>query len=522
MAFGPRIFNKKQSMEREVKDLYLKCAMSQDPATAELATSEPIILTSVVEGSTRNTNTLTLEVEAAAANPTDTVLADVTGTASAIVITITPNNGVNNPDAAATGSLNLTNDITLTSVVAGTSRNTDTFTLEVEAAAANPSNTVLADFTGTADAIVCTITPNDGTNNPGDAAVGTLNLTADIILTSVAAGAARNTNTFTLEVLAAAANPTDTILADFTGTAAAIVCTITPNDGTNNGATPVDLTTAELAELINTGAVVGKTVTVTDASSLRNDQTATGGDATALANAGEGDGVVATFSGGTNISVGLTTAELSELINTGAVSGKTVTVTDASSLRNDQTSSGGGATALANAGEGDGVIATFSGGTDIAVDLTTEELVELINSGTVVGKTVTVTDASSLLNDQTAEGGDSTPLANSGEGDGEVATFTGGGSPNPTILSGIGISSIVRNDTGDYTITLEDKYFDLKYFRGMILRSSEIDARIQLHSETIDSDKKIRFYILQGATKIDLPDDSQVLFKIENKNSGGF
>lgn len=141
----------------------------------------------------------------------------------------------------------------------------------------------------------------------GTAATATLDLTADITLTSVALGSARNTTTFTLEVEAAAANPTDTILADFTGTAAAIVLTITPNDGTNNGATPVDLTTAELAELINTGAVAGKTVTVTDASSLRALQTAAGGDATALADAGEGDGEVATFAGGTGAAAGLDT-----------------------------------------------------------------------------------------------------------------------------------------------------------------------------------------------------------------------
>lgn len=140
--------------------------------------------------------------------------------------------------------------------------------------------------------------------NPGDvpavAATATLNLTADIALTSVAAGAARNTNTLTLQVAAAAANPTDTILAAFTGTAAAIVCTITPNDGTNNSAIPVDLTTAELVQLINTGAVTGKTVTVTDTSSLRALQTASGGDTTVLADSGEGDGEIATFANGAN------------------------------------------------------------------------------------------------------------------------------------------------------------------------------------------------------------------------------
>ncbi len=130
------------------------------------------------------------------------------------------------------------------------------------------------------------------------AATANLNLTADITLTSVAAGSARTTKTFTIQVLAAAPNPTDTILAAFTGTAAAIICTITPNDGTNNGAVAVNLTTAQLRELITTGLVSGKTVTITDTSSFRILQTATGGGATNLADGGEGDGIVGTFTGG--------------------------------------------------------------------------------------------------------------------------------------------------------------------------------------------------------------------------------
>lgn len=142
-----------------------------------------------------------------------------------------------------------------------------------------------------------------------EAAEGTLDLTVDIVLTSVAGGAARNTETFTTEVEAAAANPGATVLADFTGTAAAIVCTITPNDGTNNGAVPVDLTTAELAELITTGAVVGKSVTVTDASSLRALQTATGGGPQALAAGGEGDGVEAEFENGVDFDDAISTAD---------------------------------------------------------------------------------------------------------------------------------------------------------------------------------------------------------------------
>lgn len=127
------------------------------------------------------------------------------------------------------------------------------------------------------------------------AATASLAVSAPITLTSAAKGRTRNGNTFKTVVNAAAANPTNTILAAFTGTTAAIVVTITPNDGTNNGSTAVNLTTAELVELINTGDVAGKTVTITDASSFRELQTATGGDTTPLAASGEGDDITATF-----------------------------------------------------------------------------------------------------------------------------------------------------------------------------------------------------------------------------------
>lgn len=131
------------------------------------------------------------------------------------------------------------------------------------------------------------------------AASATSDLTNDILWTDAASlGPARNTNTITIQVLAAAANPTNTVLVTIAGSDAATTITVTPNDGTNNAATPVNLTTAQLVELINTGAVSGKNITLTDAGSRRTRQTATGGGAQNLADGGEGDGVVATFSGG--------------------------------------------------------------------------------------------------------------------------------------------------------------------------------------------------------------------------------
>lgn len=137
-----------------------------------------------------------------------------------------------------------------------------------------------------------------GTFGPYTAATATAVLTANIVYTKVATGPAKNGNTVTIQVVPAAANPGATILAVWTGTAAATTITITPNDGTNNGAVAVNLTTANLVQLINTGAVTAKSVTITDSSTLRALVTATGGDTTVLADGGEGDGVVATFAGG--------------------------------------------------------------------------------------------------------------------------------------------------------------------------------------------------------------------------------
>lgn len=140
-------------------------------------------------------------------------------------------------------------------------------------------------------------------------ASGALDLTTDITVSGVAGtGTSLNGTTVTIVVEDAAANPTDTVLAVVTGTIAAITITITPNDGTNNSATPVPVTTAQLRELIATGDIAALSVTLTDASSLLDYLTATGGGAEELAAGGEGDEVVATLTGGVDQDFTLTNA----------------------------------------------------------------------------------------------------------------------------------------------------------------------------------------------------------------------
>ncbi len=231
---------------------------------------------------------------------------------------------------------------------------------------------------------------SDITINSFTAAEATIDTTEPIVLTKVKLGEVCNGQTFTIQVVAPAANPAATVLAVFTGTAAAIICTVTPNDGTNNTATPVTVTTEELVELINTGLIAGKTPTITDASSLR---------------------------------------------------------------------------AL-----------------------------------------------------QTAAGGDTTPLADAGEGDGEVGTFAGA-VDDITVSVDRGISSIVRNDTGDFTITLSNKFASLKYFRMTLNDSTAKDLRAQVHTDSVATDGTIRFMTLTGATKTDPADTNIMKIKLEVKDT---
>lgn len=134
----------------------------------------------------------------------------------------------------------------------------------------------------------------------GIQAFGQINSDDTIVFTSVAAGPARNTQTLTFDVVAAEPNPSNLVIAAFSGSAAAILCTITPNDGTNNGAVPVSITEKQLVELFNTGAVVGKSMAISDPLNLRKLQTAAqlGAGSTSLVAGGPVDGQVCTFAGG--------------------------------------------------------------------------------------------------------------------------------------------------------------------------------------------------------------------------------
>ncbi len=324
------------------------------------------------------------------------------------------------------------------------------------------------------------------------AATGTLDLTNDIVLTSVATGTARNTQTFTTQVLAAAANPTNTVLVAFSGTAAAIVCTVTPNDGTNNGAVPVDLTTAQLRELITTGAVVGKNITLTDGSSFRILQTATGGGAQNLADGGEGDGVVATFSGGANFNNAISTGNaVKAAINADPTASLLVLVSgsNASALTT--------LTATALSGGTDGVIDTTANTITItAHGFVTGLAVQASSTGTLPSPLLTATDYYVIVVDENtiklattlnnAIAGTAIDLTDKGSNN-AVGTLTADaltgasvtfkGSNDPTYTSWVTLQT-ATTITVDGAVLYQQAVADFRYFKAVkALTSGVVDLK---------------------------------------------
>ncbi len=83
-----------------------------------------------------------------------------------------------------------------------------------------------------------------------------------------------------------------------------------------------------------------------------------------------------------------------------------------------------------------------------------------------------------------------------------------------------GISSIVRDATGDYTITLEESYNSLLMCDVMLLEADDTDLTHQVISQDVSaatSVVKIGFHA--AATPTDPPDGSDIYVRITLKNS---
>lgn len=90
----------------------------------------------------------------------------------------------------------------------------------------------------------------------------------------------------------------------------------------------------------------------------------------------------------------------------------------------------------------------------------------------------------------------------------------------PTIVNGLGISSIARSAQGDYLITLEDKYYGgLKFVQGILLDAAAEDIHFQVKEEAIASAGTISIFTIAAATATDPSDGSKAYFQFVLKNN---
>lgn len=98
-----------------------------------------------------------------------------------------------------------------------------------------------------------------------------------------------------------------------------------------------------------------------------------------------------------------------------------------------------------------------------------------------------------------------------------------GASGAPTLTKGLGITSFVQNATGDYTITLDDKYVRLMNFNCTQIQGAAIQGLVfQVLAETVSSTKTVRFSCvdLDGTpSAVNPTSGSRLLINIDLKNS---
>ena len=94
-----------------------------------------------------------------------------------------------------------------------------------------------------------------------------------------------------------------------------------------------------------------------------------------------------------------------------------------------------------------------------------------------------------------------------------------GSSGAPTLSRKLGVASIVRDNTGLYTLTLQDAYNDLLSIDIKQLVASAQDLNFQLIAEDVDNAKTIQFRCITATTATDPSSGSVLYIHIVLKNS---
>lgn len=96
-----------------------------------------------------------------------------------------------------------------------------------------------------------------------------------------------------------------------------------------------------------------------------------------------------------------------------------------------------------------------------------------------------------------------------------------GASGAPTIDSSTqkGVASIARTATGDYTITLDDKYQALMHVSVIQLEADDEDLTFQVAAEDVDGAKTVQIICKAAAVPTDPSSGSSLLIRMDLRNS---
>ncbi len=406
-------------------------------------------------GSLRDSGQVTFQVNPPSDNPSNTVIIEGLGDIQNTTISVTPNTGFNNPaNGVSTATLNTNTPITLTNnenitipETVSVNRNGTNINLNINEPTINDQEEVIVEFSGNVNNINLEITPNLRTNsNPRASSAVVLSLASGfvgIVVFDETNPESRNGDGFTLDL-----NRTST--------------------GTNTGAWIQTSPTSVTFSLDLNSADFPNLITVQQLADLMEQGTQEIDDT--LISISDSDNILGTlrvspnfllfpdqrllpsaffnprstiFVSGFNNDLNITSEELVELINTGTVQNKLIKLIDPNNLRVLQTATGGSNEILENNGNGDNISGIFSGSILTPVNINSQQLAEFITTNST-DINITLIDNNNLITDLSIIGGNNQLLESGQNIDGEVVTLSGGG-VSLQILQDIGVftSSII-------------------------------------------------------------------------------
>jgi len=91
----------------------------------------------------------------------------------------------------------------------------------------------------------------------------------------------------------------------------------------------------------------------------------------------------------------------------------------------------------------------------------------------------------------------------------------------PTVDRGKGVSTVVRNGAGDYTITMLQKWALVMGLRVTLVDNTARDFTFQAANDAMAASKTIDLLALTGGVATELPSGSKLLVEMDLRNASG-